>query len=87
MTVKKKGFGFVSSYFSREDSLKSVRKVDLELKEINTGKSFTLNNILFDVNSTELKYLSFDLTTTRNNDIHHSGVAHSSSSMLFHSAV
>jgi outer membrane protein OmpA-like peptidoglycan-associated protein/Tol biopolymer transport system component len=55
LTVKKKGFAFNSSYFSKEDSMyNEPQKVDLKLISNQQGKAYTLHNILFETNSAEM---------------------------------
>ena len=55
LTVKKKGYAFTSAYFSKDDSsLKEPVKIDLDLIKNQKGKAYTLHNILFETNSTEL---------------------------------
>lgn len=56
LTVKKEGFGYESKYISTEDSLfKAPARVDLEIKPIEVGKTYKLNDIYFST-------ASFDLT-------------------------
>jgi len=55
MTVKKKGFAFNSTYFSKDDTtLVAPQKVNLNLKKIEVGEAYRLNNIHFGINSSEL---------------------------------
>jgi outer membrane protein OmpA-like peptidoglycan-associated protein/Tol biopolymer transport system component len=59
MTVKKEGFAYSSQYFAQEDSsLAKPVKADLELKKIEVGETYKLNNILFATNSYELNSAS-----------------------------
>ena len=52
MTVKKKGYAFTSAYFSKDDSaLREPVTVNLDLVKNQKGKAYTLNNILFETNS------------------------------------
>ncbi len=56
MTVKKKGFVQESKYISRIDKRFSVPAIiDMNLKPIQTGKSYRLNDIYFGFNSFDLK--------------------------------
>lgn len=56
LTVKKEGFGYESKYISTEDSVfKIPAKVNLEIKPIEVGKAYKLNDIYFET-------ASFDLT-------------------------
>ena len=55
LTVKKEGYAYTSQYFASEDSsLHKPVKADLELKKIEVGETYKLNNILFPTNSYEL---------------------------------
>ena len=55
MTVKKKGFAFNSTYFSKDDtSLVATQKVNVKLKKIEVGQAYPLNNIHFSSNSSAL---------------------------------
>ncbi|CAN5600964.1 OmpA family protein [soil metagenome] len=55
MTVKKQGYAFNSEYLSTSDSsISEPKKVDIELRKTEVGKAYTLNNILFEYNSTAL---------------------------------
>lgn len=52
LTTKKDGYAFNSSYLSRSDTtLEKPFKLDVDLKKIEVGNSYTLNNILFEKNS------------------------------------
>ncbi len=55
MTVKKKGFAFNSTYFSKDDtSLVATQKVNVKLKKIEVGQAYPLNNIHFSSSSSNL---------------------------------
>lgn len=55
LTVKKEGYAYSSQYFAAEDTaLHKPVKADLELKKIEVGETYKLNNILFPTNSYEL---------------------------------
>jgi outer membrane protein OmpA-like peptidoglycan-associated protein len=55
MTVKKDGHAFNSQYFAETDTtIKTVVKADLDVRKINVGEAYPLNNILFDTNSSIL---------------------------------
>lgn len=55
MTVKKEGYAYTSQYFSEEDStIKGVVTNDLEVRKIEVGQAYNLNDILFATNSSEL---------------------------------
>ncbi len=59
MTVKKEGLAYNSQYFSKDDStLNGVFTTDLDVKEMEVGGAYTLNNILFAINSSELNTAS-----------------------------
>ena len=52
ITIKKKGYAFNSQYISYDDtSFHSPKKLDFEIKDIEEGESFVLNNIYFDLDS------------------------------------
>jgi len=55
MTIKKKGYAFESEYISANDSsnIGPVKK-NILLEKIDVGKSYTINDILFDINSYEI---------------------------------
>lgn len=55
LTVKKEGFGYESKYIAVEDTLfRMPAKVDLEIKPIEVGKAYKLNDIYFETASFEL---------------------------------
>lgn len=55
LTVKKQGYAYTSSYFSKNDTLNDEpKKVDLQLKKTEVGSSYRLNNILFNTESSSL---------------------------------
>lgn len=55
LTVKKKGAAYNSAYFSVKDStVDAPRKVDFTLKPTEVGAAYTLNDILFDSESSVL---------------------------------
>lgn len=59
MTVKKDSAAFTSKYFEHADSSNAKPvKVNLDVKRIELGKAYTLNDILFDTDSYELKEMS-----------------------------
>ena len=52
ITIKKKGYAFNSQYISYDDtSFHSPKKLDFEIKDIEEGESFVLDNIYFDLDS------------------------------------
>ncbi len=52
ITIKKKGYAFNSRYISCNDtSFNSPKKLDFEIKNIEEGESFVLDNIYFDLDS------------------------------------
>lgn len=52
ITIKKKGYAFNSQYISYDDtSFYSPKKLDFEIKDIEEGESFVLDNIYFDLDS------------------------------------
>lgn len=55
LSVKKQGYAFESQYISTKDSVnyEPVKK-DIELKKLEVGGQYTLNDILFSTNSKEL---------------------------------
>jgi outer membrane protein OmpA-like peptidoglycan-associated protein len=62
LTVKKEGLAYNSQYFSKKDStLNQPKKVNLEVKKIEVGKTYQLNNILFSTNSSELNQQDKDI--------------------------
>ena len=62
VTVKKKGYAFNSQYISAKDTgFSSPKRIDLELKNIEEGKSFLLNNIYFDLDSYEINSISDEI--------------------------
>ena len=59
LTVKKEGYAYSSQYFASADTtLHKPVKADLELKKIEVGETYKLNNILFETNSYELNSAS-----------------------------
>lgn len=55
LTVKKEGYAFQSQYISKKDSLNEKPvKVDLEIKKIEVGEQYPLNDILFATNSSDI---------------------------------
>lgn len=55
LTVKKQGYAYTSSYFSKEDSTQNQpKKVDLQLKKTEVGSTYRLENIHFDTESSSL---------------------------------
>ena len=55
LTVKKQGYAYTSSYFSKADSLNDEpKKVNLELKKTEVGNAYRLNHIHFDTESSSL---------------------------------
>jgi outer membrane protein OmpA-like peptidoglycan-associated protein len=55
ISVKKEGYAFESQYLSVIDSSNSgVKKKDIELKKLEVGGQYTINDILFSSNSYEL---------------------------------
>jgi len=55
LTVKQSGKAFTSSYFSTSDStLNQPSEVNMKVEEIKVGKAYTINNINFETNSSEL---------------------------------
>jgi outer membrane protein OmpA-like peptidoglycan-associated protein len=62
ITVKRKGYAFNSQYVSSKDtSFNSPSRIDLELKNIEEGKSFLLNNIYFDIDSYDINSVSNEI--------------------------
>ncbi|MFM7017083.1 MAG: OmpA family protein [Bacteroidota bacterium] len=62
LTVKKEGLAYNSQYFSKKDStLNQPKKVNVEIKKIEVGKPYQLNNILFSTNSSELNQQDKDI--------------------------
>jgi len=56
MTIKSSGYAYESKYFAEKDTVfDEPARVEVELKPIETGKSYRLNDIYFDFNSSELK--------------------------------
>ena len=52
ITIKKKGYAFNSQYISYDDTaFHSPKKLDFEIKDIEEGESFVLDNIYFDLDS------------------------------------
>ncbi len=55
MTVKKEGLAYTSQYFAKNDTtLNGVFTADLDVKTMEVGGAYTLNDILFTTNSAEL---------------------------------
>jgi outer membrane protein OmpA-like peptidoglycan-associated protein len=55
LTVKKKDYAFVSEYFSAADSVNAKpRTLNIDVKKMEIGVSYPLNNILFATNSYEI---------------------------------
>lgn len=64
MTVKKKGSAFNSQYIAKEDDgMDGVVKVDLEVKPIEVGEEYRINNINFSTDSYELDHIAIDVIT------------------------
>ena len=56
------GLAYNSQYFSKKDStLNQPKKVNVEVKKIEVGKPYQLNNILFSTNSSELNQQDKDI--------------------------
>mgnify|MGYP002134850887 CR=1 FL=1 len=57
VTVKKEGAAFDSKLIAKEDLVKKEERVnnDLAVKELKVGEAYTINDILYDYNSAELK--------------------------------
>jgi outer membrane protein OmpA-like peptidoglycan-associated protein/tetratricopeptide (TPR) repeat protein len=56
MTIKSSGYAYESKYFAEKDTVfDEPARVEVELKPIETGKSYRLNDIYFDFNSSDLK--------------------------------
>ncbi len=59
MTVKKEGYAYNSEYYAKDDStIQGVVTRPLELKKLNVGEAYKLNNILFATSSSELNSAS-----------------------------
>ncbi|MFI5218971.1 MAG: OmpA family protein [Bacteroidia bacterium] len=59
LTIKQKDYAFNSKYFAVDDSINSKPvRLDLDIKKIELGNAYTLNDILFDSDSYELKEMS-----------------------------
>jgi outer membrane protein OmpA-like peptidoglycan-associated protein/Tol biopolymer transport system component len=57
LTVKKKGYAYSSAYLSTTDtSLAAPKKIDIQVSETVKGKAYTLNNILFETNSSVMNH-------------------------------
>jgi outer membrane protein OmpA-like peptidoglycan-associated protein len=55
MTVKKEGYAYNSEYFSKSDStIQGVVTSDMDVKKMEIGTAYKLNNILFETNSSKL---------------------------------
>ena len=55
MTVRKEGYAYTSQYFSEEDTtIKGVVTNDMEVRKIEVGQAYNLNDILFETNSSAL---------------------------------
>lgn len=55
ISIKKEGYAFESNYVSSKDTTNlGVQKVDIELKKLEVGAQYTINDILFGTNSIEL---------------------------------
>jgi outer membrane protein OmpA-like peptidoglycan-associated protein len=55
MTVKKEGYAYNSQYFSEEDTtIKGVVSNDMEVRKIEVGQAYNLNDIRFETNSSAL---------------------------------
>ena len=62
MLFNKKGYAFNSQYISAKDTgFSSPTRIDFELKNIEEGKSFLLNNIYFDLDSYEINSISDEI--------------------------
>jgi len=59
MTVKKTGYAYESHYFAQEDTVNEEPvELDIEIKEIEVGSSYKLNDIHFPTNSFDLSKAS-----------------------------
>jgi outer membrane protein OmpA-like peptidoglycan-associated protein len=55
MTVREEGYAYTSQYFSEEDTtIKGVVTNDMEVRKIEVGQAYNLNDILFETNSSSL---------------------------------
>jgi outer membrane protein OmpA-like peptidoglycan-associated protein len=55
VSVKQEGFAFESQYISKKDSTnEKPKKVDIELKKLEVGAQYTINDIFFTTNSYEI---------------------------------
>jgi len=55
LTVKKQGYAYNSAYFSAADTTKlEPKKIDFNLQKTEIGSAYTLNNILFETESSSL---------------------------------
>lgn len=68
MTVKKEGYAYNSQYFAEDDTTnKGVVTNDMEMKKIEVGQAYKLNDILFETNSAILsrgsKHIIVDFST------------------------
>ncbi len=62
MTVKKKGSAFNSQYIAKEDDdMDGVVEVDLEVKPIEVGEEYRINNINFATDSYQLDHIAIDV--------------------------
>ena len=62
ITLNKDGYAFNSNYISSNDqSYKSPRKKNFEIKKLENGKSFKINDILFEFNSFEINQISMSI--------------------------
>lgn len=68
LTIKKDGFAFNSRYISSKDSsFFSPSNLDFKLETIENGKSFRLNNIYFETNSSEINDVTKYILTAFSN--------------------
>ena len=59
ITIKKEGFAFNSTYISADDtSFSSPTNLDFELRSLEQGRSFDLNDIYFETNSFQISSIS-----------------------------
>lgn len=55
VTVKKENAAFNSTYISQKDTaVKTITKLDMDVKEVKVGGAYTINNINYNTNSAEL---------------------------------
>ena len=62
LTLNKDGYAFNSNYISSKDkSYKSPKTENFEIKKLENGKSFKINDILFEINSFEINHISMSI--------------------------